>query len=364
MGLSVVIAPDSFKGSLPADAAASAIAAGWREVRSLDDVLLLPQADGGEGTLDAIAAAVPDARRHLARQVTGPDGRPVDAAWLELPGGIAVVELAESSGLPLMAAPDALGATTRGLGQVIRLALEAGADSLVIALGGSASTDGGAGALQALGLRVLHEDGSEVAHGGGGLSRVHSIDTGTLLRPPPGGVTVLTDVTAPLLGMTGAAAVFGPQKGATPDDVRHLETALTRYAELLGGDPGVPGAGAAGGTAYGFIAAWGATVKPGADWIAEATALTRAIGAADVVITGEGRFDSTSLTGKVVGNVIRLAGAARVGVAAGSVAIEHDAWTVSLTELAGSAEAAMAEPEHWLRAAGRSAALHFGHSDP
>ena len=360
MGLSVVIAPDSFKGSLTAVEASEAIAAGWRELRPADELRLLPQADGGEGTLDAIESSLPGATRHRVESVTGPDGGATDATWLELPDGVAVVELAESSGLPLMAIADALGASTRGLGEVIRVALASCASSLVIALGGSASTDGGAGALQALGLLLLQVNGSEVAAGGGGLYQLHSLHARDLLPPPPGGVTVLTDVTAPLLGATGAAAVFGPQKGATPDDVQHLEAALTRYATLLGGDPTVPWAGAAGGTAYGFIAAWGAMVEPGADWIAKTTGLSNAIRTADVVITGEGRFDSTSLDGKVVGNVIRSAGASRVGVVAGSVAIEHDAWTVSLSELAGSVEAAMAEPERWLKVAGRNAALHFG----
>ena len=364
MGPTVVIAPDSFKGSLPAGLAASALAAGWREARPADELRLLPQADGGEGTLDAIEAANPDARRHTA-QVTGPDGRPTSAVWLELPGDVAVVELAESSGLPMMTAPNALVATTFGLGQVIRQALDTGARRLVIALGGSASTDGGAGALQALGMRLLRADGSAIAAGGGGLAELYRLDTRDLLPPPPGGVTLLTDVTAPLLGPSGAATVFGPQKGAGPEDVRRLEGALARYSALLGGDTAQPGAGAAGGTAFGFVQAWGAIVEPGAAWIAKATGLPTAVAAADTVITGEGRFDSTSLTGKVVGNVIQLAGAARVGVVAGSVATEPDgAWSISLSDLAGSVEAALAEPERWLRVAGRTAAAHFGPPHP
>ncbi|HEU4808171.1 MAG TPA: glycerate kinase [Homoserinimonas sp.] len=361
MGLSVVIAPDSFKGSLRAADTTAALAAGWRELRPGDDLQLLPQADGGEGTLDAIGAAVPTAVRHHISRVTGPDGRPTDASWLELPDGVAVVELAESSGLPLMATPHALGATTRGLGEVIRSAFDAGATSLVVALGGSASTDGGAGALQALGLQLLQEGGAEVPPGGGGLALLRVVDRRQLMAPPSGGVTLLTDVTAPLLGSAGAAQVFGPQKGATPEDVRQLESALTRFSGLLGGDTGQPGSGAAGGTAYGFATAWGATVEPGADWIANVTGLPSAIGSADVVITGEGRFDSTSLTGKVVGNVIQLAGGSRVGVVAGVVSIEPPGgvWAVSLTELAGSADAAMAEPERWLHEAGRVAAKNF-----
>ncbi|MBU1588354.1 MAG: glycerate kinase, partial [Actinobacteria bacterium] len=153
----VVIAPDSFKGSLSAREVAEAIAAGWRAVRPDDELVLVPQADGGEGTLDAVEASVPGAVRCSAGSVTGPDGRPTPGEWLQLPDGTAVVELAQPSGLPLMRELDALGATTRGLGQVIRAALEAGATSLVIGLGGSASTDAAAGALAELGLVLLDE---------------------------------------------------------------------------------------------------------------------------------------------------------------------------------------------------------------
>jgi glycerate kinase len=360
--MSLVIAPDSFKGSLAAAAAAAAIAEGWSEVRPADSIALLPQADGGEGTLNAIESAIPDAVRHRVERVTGPAGQPTSATWLSLPDGSAVVELAESSGLPLMSAPDALGATTRGLGQVIRAALETGASSLVIALGGSASTDGAAGALQALGMRMLRADGSDIGSGGVGLATLRSIDTAQLTSPPSGGVVLLTDVDAPLLGARGAAAAFGPQKGATPAEVAQLEQGLALLAELLGGDPAEPGSGAAGGTAYGFSAVWGATTRPGAAWVAKLTGLTAAVQAADVVITGEGRFDSTSLGGKVVGNVLAMTGAGRVGIVAGSVAAPPPAgaWALSLTDLAGSAEVAMADPERWLREAGREAAMRFG----
>jgi glycerate kinase len=365
MPLSVVIAPDSFKGSLPAYQAAEAIAEGWRQARPDDAIVLRPQADGGEGTIDAIESAAPDAVRHPIQNVTGPDGRPATATWLELPDGVAVVELAESSGLPLMAAPDPLGATTYGLGEVIRAALSAGARSLVIALGGSASTDGGAGALQALGVRLLRTDGTAIGRGGGALIEARAVDRADLAPLPPGGVTLLTDVTAPLLGPAGAAAIFGPQKGATPDQVRQLEGALTSFSALLGGETALPGAGAAGGTAYGLTAAWGATVEPGAEWIARTTGLVSALEKADVVLTGEGRFDSTSLTGKVVGTVIRLASDTRVIVVAGDIAADPgEAWTVSLSKLAGSAEASMAEPERWLREAGRLAARRFGEPLP
>jgi glycerate kinase len=185
----------------------------------------------------------------------------VEGHWLELPDGTAVVELALSSGLPLMERLDPLGATTRGLGEVIAAALDAGARALLIGLGGSASTDGGAGALRALGLEVRDADGVALPDGGGALARLADVDRSGLRLPPVGGVRLLSDVTAPLLGPSGAAAVFGPQKGAGPADIAQLETALARWASLLGADlAAIPGAGAAGGTAYGFLAAWGAAI--------------------------------------------------------------------------------------------------------
>ena len=333
--LSILIAPDSFKGSLTAREAAEAMAAGWRSERPGDWITLIPQADGGEGTLDAIEAVVPGAVRHRVPVVTGPDGRPVGASWLVLPGAIAVVELAESSGLPLMQTPDPLGATTRGLGEVIAAALDAGAQSLLIGLGGSASTDGGLGALEAL--------------------RQH--------RPPPGGVTLLTDVTAPLLGPMGAAAVFAPQKGATPKQVELLEIRLARLAVELGGDPDAPGAGAAGGTAFGFASAWGATISSGADYLARLTGVDDALASADVLVTGEGRFDDQSLGGKVVGRLLAKFSGFTV-VIAGQLAIAAPGHGYSLTELAGSSRAAIEDPAHWARIAGSTAARALGASRP
>ncbi|MEA3019391.1 MAG: glycerate 2-kinase [Actinomycetota bacterium] len=361
--MKVVIAPDSFKGSMAALDVAEAIATGWTSVRPGDSISLIPQADGGEGTLDAIEAAVPGSIRHDVGAVTGPDGRPTPGVWLELPGGIAVVELAQMSGLPLMHALDPLGATTYGLGEVIRSALSSGARQLLVGLGGSASTDGGAGALAALGL---------TAQGGdlrtNQLARITAIDRSAMLAPPPGGVILLTDVSAPLLGATGAAAVFGPQKGATPENIAALDAALCRFADLLGGDPTLPGTGAAGGTGYGFAAAWGARIEPGADYLATLSRLPDAVADADVLLTGEGRFDATSSTGKLVGQLIGIAGEhdVSVGIIAGQVSAEPVSrngaalWSASLVDLAGSVDAAMADTARWLETAGAAAARALG----
>ncbi|MBL7524434.1 glycerate kinase, partial [Frankia sp. CNm7] len=315
--LRVVIAPDSFKGSLAADQVADALADGWLSARPDDHVVRLPVADGGEGTLDVFATAVPGARRHPVT-VLGPGGRPVDAEWLALPDGTAVVELARGSGLPLLGhRRDPLGAHTVGLGQLLAAALDDPATrQIIVTLGGSASTDGATGALAALGARFLDDGGAELPPGGGALARLAAVDLTGLRPPPPRGVLCLTDVDAPLCGPRGAAAVFGPQKGAGADEITLLDGALRRLAALLGGDPGAAGAGAAGGAGYGLAAAWGARLVPGAATVAEHAGLPAALAEADLVITGEGRFDATSLAGKVVGGVLGMAAVAGVAGAA------------------------------------------------
>jgi glycerate 2-kinase len=359
----VVVAPDSLKGSIGARDAAAALAEGWHDARPGDDVVTLPLADGGEGTLEVLAAADPAARWH-AVQVTGPDGRPVVSRWLELGDATACVELAQASGLPLMAAPDPLGAQTTGTGELIADALGAGARRVVIALGGSASTDGGSGALTALGARFLDPAGWQLRPGGGALRDLAAADLTGLAAQPPGGVACLTDVRAPLLGPGGAAAVFGPQKGADAAQIAILEAGLTRLARVLGGDPDAPGTGAAGGTSYGFAAAWGAEITPGAAELCRITGLDEQLSRADLVLTGEGGYDATSGDGKITGTV--LAAAARAGVPAALVAgvIDTDpppgVTAVALAGLAGGAAAAMANPGRWLRAAGRALALRLG----
>jgi glycerate kinase len=352
----VVIAPDSFKGTLAAGDVARALARGWLQRRTADEVRLLPLADGGEGTVDAFASALPEAKR-MTVTVPGPDGRPVAAGWLLLPDGSAVLELAQSSGLPLMRSPDPLGAHTYGLGAVMRAAVDAGATRVVIGLGGSASTDGGTGALRALGARLLDRRGRDLPLGGGALVELERIELDDLLPPPEGGVQLLADVTAPLVGPTGAAATFGPQKGAQRADVARLDLGLRRLATVLGGQPGQPGCGAAGGTAYGLAAGWGARIEPGARTISTLVGMPAALASGDVLITGEGRFDETSLTGKVVGSLLdqAIGSGVSVGLVAGQLAGPVPASVseaVSLAALAGSVTAAVADPSAWLASAG------------
>ncbi|MGN6744493.1 MAG: glycerate kinase [Amnibacterium sp.] len=358
--LRVVIAPDSFKGSIAASAAASAVAAGWRRRRPQDELLLAPMADGGEGTLDALAGAVLGARR-MPVTVTGPDGRAVVAAWLLLPagpgtpGGTAVVELASTSGITLLEHPAPFDAHTIGFGEAIRAALAAGVSRLLLAIGGSASTDLGAGALSALGARFLDADGRPVPPGNRGLADVRTVDRSSLLPLPAAGALVLTDVRSPLLGPEGAAAVFGPQKGAAATDVPALEAALAAGAAALGIDPALPGAGAAGGTGAG-LTAWGAELTPGAPAVAEALGLPSRVAHADLVVTGEGRFDEQSATGKVTGYVRHLAGVAGVPVAlvCGELGAPPSGFAaaVSLQDLAPDRTAAMADAGRWLAEAG------------
>lgn len=364
----VVLAPDSFKGSITAAEVAAALAEGWRDVDPDADIAACPMADGGEGTLDAFAAAIPGSTR-MPVTVTGPHGRPVPASWLLLPAtadaphGTAVVELAGTSGIELLG--DDLrpfDAHSLGFGEAITAALDhrvegARVSRLVLGIGGSASTDGGIGMLTALGAQFRDAAGAAVPFGARGLDAVVAADLSALRSPPEGGVLVLTDVTNPLLGSVGSAAVFGPQKGLDPHGVARADAGLARLATLLPADPSAPGAGAAGGVGFGLLA-WGARLVPGAVEVAELVGLRDALRAASVVVTGEGSFDGQSAAGKAPTRVAALAAEAGVPVAlvAGRIAPDADASAfaaaVSLTALAGSGAAAMATPYRWLRAAG------------
>lgn len=357
----VLIAPDSFKGSATAGEVAAAVRDGWLSERPADEVVLAPMADGGEGTLDAFAAAVPGARR-MPLEVDGPDGRRVRCSWLLLPDGTGVVELAAASGLPLMRRPDAAGAHTLGFGQAIAAALDHGVPRLLLALGGSASTDGGTGLLTALGARFLDRAGRPVPLGNAGLAALDRVDLSGLRPLPAGGATVLGDVDAPLLGPAGAAAVFGPQKGARPADVPVLEAGLARLARLTGGDDAEPGTGAAGGAAFG-LRFWGATLAPGAAAVGDAVGLPLLVARADAVLTGEGRYDEQSASGKVPSYVLSLARRSGIPVllVAGSIAAGTGefAAAASLVDVAGDVPSAMRDPARWLRLAAADLARRY-----
>ena len=305
--LRVVIAPDSFKGSLTSVEVATALADGWRAARPSDEVLLAPLADGGEGTLVAIQAAGGWEWRET--DATDPIGRPVQARWLRSTDGTrAVVELAEASGLSRLtsAERDPAGATTRGTGEVLRAVLDDGISTITLGIGGSATTDGGAGILEAL--------GATVAGAGIDLSGLDPRLSEVSLR-------IACDVTNPLLGPTGAAATYGPQKGASPSQVAELDRGLDRYAHWLMRATGrdereTPGAGAAGGTAFGLLSVADrfASVRlvPGVEVVMEETGLREKLDGADLVITGEGRIDAQTAFGKTALGVAQLAHASGV----------------------------------------------------
>lgn len=334
----ILIAPDKFKGSLTAAEAASAIAEGALRVYPDAVVTQFPIADGGEGTLEAAVAAGYEERLNA---VVGPILAPLGAAWAIHKAGdgkvTAVIETAQASGLADMepTAANALRAHSYGCGQLIAAALDAGATEIVLGLGGSAMTDGGSGALRALGLKPLDGAGNVVPLGGGSLADIVALDT-TGLDPRLSATTfrIAVDVRNPLYGPSGAAHVFGPQKGADQDSVEMLDAGLRNWASVLreatGRDVNVPGAGAAGGFPASFLAFTDATLEGGFALVAGLTGLAAQLDQADLVITGEGSMDSQSLTGKAP---IALADAARergipVIVVAGRI-------LVTLEDLAG-----------------------------
>ncbi|MFJ5861961.1 glycerate kinase [Pseudarthrobacter sp. NPDC092439] len=322
----VLIACDKFKGSLTAPEVCDAVAEGIRAVRPDATVIPMPIADGGDGT---VAAAVGAGYRHITLSVTGPSGQPVSAGFALHPdGGTAVIEMAQASGLLQLAGgiPDPLGATSYGTGELVVAALDAGARRIVLAVGGSASTDGGAGFLQALGARLTAGDGTAVAHGGGALDTLASVDLTSLDRRLAGCEIVLaSDVDNPLLGHDGAASVYGPQKGAGAEEVEILEEGLAHLVRVmeghgvLAGMADFPGAGAAGGIGYAALAVLGATRQPGIDVVMEITGYgetVAALGAGDLVVTGEGSLDPQTLSGKAVAGLAAVARDAGVPVIA------------------------------------------------
>jgi glycerate 2-kinase len=313
----VVIAPDKFKGSLTAPQVAARIAAGLRAARPDVPLVTLPVADGGDGTVDAAVAA---GFERVEAVVPGPTGEPVTASYA-VRGDVAVVELAEASGLRVLPGGrlEPLTASSAGTGALIAAAVGRGAGHVVLGLGGSACTDGGAGMAAALGARLLDAEGRDLSPGGAALRDLDRIDATGLIR----GVTVVvaSDVDSPLLGEHGAARVFGPQKGAGPADVEILEEGLASLAAVARRDLAVdaaerPGAGAAGGTGFGAMAFLDATVEPGITYLLDLLGFADRLPGARLVITGEGALDQQTLRGKAPAGVARAAAHAGVPVIA------------------------------------------------
>jgi glycerate kinase len=351
----ILIAPDSFKGSATSIEVAGAIAKGWKSVRPDDEVVQIPFADGGEGTLLAVESARPDAVRNYCLEVSP------DAYWLLLDGTTAIVELAQVSGLSLLPQLNPMGAHTFAFGQVLAIAArDPRVERIYCALGGSASTDAGVGALMALGFEFLDSADQSISLGGAQLSKIVSISNNAAMLPPKGGITLLVDVDSPLLGIHGAASVFAPQKGATQGEIVQLELGLQSFSKLIDFDDS-PGSGAAGGTAFGLCALWGAIIENGATKIAQICRLDDAIRASDLVITGEGRLDNQSFRGKVVGHITERALAAEVPIAYCVGSIEGGVPTpnlacIALSELAGSTKEAIENPQRYLIEAGEKLA--------
>jgi len=355
MTMNILVSPDSFKESATARDVAIGISEGWASMRPSDPVRLLPFADGGEGTLEAFALSDKNARR--VPVVTKESRAGKQPAWLLLSDGTGVVELACSTGFDVLGAGRApLDAHTVAFGEAIAAALDYGVERLLLAVGGSKSTDGGAGALTALGARFLDAAGNQIGLGNRHLAEAASVDVSGLRPLPEGGALVLADVTNPLLGASGAARVFGPQKGASSYDVIEMERNLSALAGLFSVEAGSPGTGAAGGTAFGMLA-WGATITSGVEVIANALGISEAVSQADVVITGEGRFDEQSFNGKVSGYISSLACAAhtRVMLVAGQIDVSTKSMfdaAVSLNAPSGDPRATIDNPLPYLRSAG------------
>ncbi|MET0862820.1 MAG: glycerate kinase [Nakamurella sp.] len=316
----VVIAADKFKGSLTAAQVGDAVRTGLQRVLPDLVVAVVPVADGGDGTL---AAAIAAGYLWVPITATGPTGDPVDTGYARHDNQ-AVVELADVSGLSRLPggrhAPMIAG--SRGTGELIAAALDAGCRQIVVGIGGSAGTDGGAGLISALGARLLGPDGRDIPDGGGALGRIDKLDL-TGLHPglADAMIVIACDVDNPLTGPLGAAAVYGPQKGADPNDVAALDTALGRWADVVAAAGGTdhrdaPGAGAAGGVGFAAIALLGATLRPGIELVLDLVGFHRQLAGAELVVTGEGSLDEQTLHGKAPAGVAAAAAAAGIPVVA------------------------------------------------
>jgi glycerate kinase len=324
--LRILVAPDSFGGALDSVAVAQVIAAGWLRARPNDEVIQAPMADGGEGTLAAVAAALGERARRRSVAVHDALGRPISSDYLLLDDGrAAFIEMAAASGLAQLTPEErtpasARIASTRGTGELLRSALDAGVQRVILGLGGSATNDGGSGLLAALGVRFLDLAGGELQPGGAALAELIVIDpSGLDPRLAKVEVVIASDVTNPLTGPAGAAATYGPQKGADPAAVADLDAALGIYGAAIEATTGravadVPGAGAAGGTGAALLGFTNATLRPGVEVVAEMAGLDRSLEGVDLVITGEGRADEQTLAGKAAMGVATLAGGKSIPV--------------------------------------------------
>jgi len=312
--MKIVIAPDSYKESLSALAVATAIEQGFSEIFPTAEYVKLPVADGGEGTVEAMVAAT---QGEIVRvQVTGPLGEPVEGFYGRSGDQkSAFIEMAAASGLEMVpsALRNPLKTTSWGTGELIRHALDAGVKHIIIGIGGSATNDGGAGMVQALGAKLLTEQGEQIGPGGGELDKLSRIDISGLDKRLAGcRIEVACDVTNPLTGKEGATAVFGPQKGATPEMIARLDKALAHYAQLIARDLDIDvlnlaGGGAAGGMGAALYAFCGAELRQGIEIVTDALHLDLQVADADLVITGEGRIDSQTIHGKVPVGVAKVA---------------------------------------------------------
>ncbi len=313
--MKIVIAPDSFKGSLNAIEVAKSIENGIRKADPEANIVLIPMADGGEGTMETLVTSTHGYQKQVT--VTGPlGGVKVEASYGVLGDSeTCVIEMASASGLHLIdsRALNPFKTTTYGVGELIKTALDDGFRKFVIGLGGSATNDGGAGMLQALGMKLLDENGSEVAHGGGELINIKQVDISNFDSRIKGSVFIIaSDVQNPMTGLSGASHVFGPQKGATPTMVRLLDEGMTNWADQIGKVTGIalhdrPGAGAAGGIGGAFQAFFPSETRRGIDIVIEYTKLEEVLINADLVITGEGKIDEQTVSGKTPMGVAQIA---------------------------------------------------------
>lgn len=312
--MKIIIAPDSFKGSLTALEVAQAISEGIRRVVLDAEIDRVPMADGGEGTVQALVDAT--GGQIITEKVCDPLGSQIEAEFGILGDGkTAVIEMATASGLPLVPEDkrNPMFTTTYGTGELIRAALDRGCRKLIVGIGGSATVDGGAGMAQALGAKLLDKSGHEVARGGGGLENIDSIDISQLdPRIAEADAVVACDVDNPLVGPRGGPEVYGPQKGATPEMVKELDEYLGKYADIIKRDLNIdvkdaPGAGAAGGLGAGLMAFLDAELKSGVDIVIEASGLEKHLEDADLVITGEGKIDGQTIYGKTPIGVAKAA---------------------------------------------------------